>query len=56
MPGVDRRALLGDLGVDPVDVEVDVDAVGDRLLVPYSMTRFWLKKPKVCFPGSRSAR
>ena len=26
-------ALLGDLGADPVDVEVDVDLVGDGLLV-----------------------
>ena len=31
--GVDRRAVLGDLGADAVDVEVDVDAVDDRLLV-----------------------
>ena len=29
--GLDGRALLADLGADPVDVEVDVDAVGDRL-------------------------
>ncbi len=33
MPGLHRRAALGDLGADAVDVVVDVDAVGDGLLV-----------------------
>jgi len=32
--GVDRAPPLRDLGLDPVDVEVDVDSVHDRLLVP----------------------
>ena len=31
--GLDRRALLGDPRADPVDLEVDVHAVGDGLLV-----------------------
>jgi len=31
--GVDRAALFGDLGADPVEVEVDVDPVGDGLRV-----------------------
>ena len=31
--GVDRRAALGDLGADAVDVEVDVHAVGHGLVV-----------------------
>ena len=31
--GVDLGAAFGDLGVDAVDVVVDVDAVGDRLFV-----------------------
>jgi hypothetical protein len=44
-------ALLTDLGPDPVDVEVDVDAVGDGLGKVYSDTRFWWKKAKVCLPG-----
>ena len=40
VPGLDRRAaLLGDLGADPVDVEVDVDAVGDGLLVACTPSR-----------------
>ena len=30
-PGFDGRAVFGDLGADPVDVEVDVDPVGDGL-------------------------
>ena len=31
--GIDLGAAFGDLGLDAVDVVVDVDAVGDRLLV-----------------------
>ena len=46
MPGVDRRALLGDLGADPVDVEVDVDLVGDRLLVAVLHDEVLVEEPE----------
>jgi hypothetical protein len=33
LAGIDDGALLGDAGADAVDVEVNVDTVGDGLLV-----------------------
>jgi hypothetical protein len=49
--GLHRAALLAHLGADAVDLEAHVDAVHHRSLVGYSATRFWLKKPSVCFDG-----
>ena len=40
------RALLGDLGADAVDVEVDVDLVGDRLLVPVLHHEVLVEEPE----------
>ncbi len=44
--GVDRRALLGDRGADAVDVEGDVDLVGDRLLVPVLHHEVLVEEPE----------
>ena len=55
--GFDRRALLGDLGPDPVHVEVDVHAVGDGLLVAVLHHEVLVEEPeRLLARASRSAR
>ena len=46
-----RRALVADLGLDPVDVEVDVDVVGHRLRVGVLGDEVLLEEPEGLLAG-----
>ena len=48
---LDLAALLGDLGVDAVDLVADIHAIGDGPLVVVFRDEVLVEEPRVCLEG-----